>query len=148
MYAIRSYYAICSTSSIAWSGSPRSSARYARTSSARSSWSRSPAESASGIILIAAALLALLLANSPLASAYFGFLDTDVQIRIASLDINKPLLLWINDGFMAIFFLLVGLEVKREMLDGSLSSREQALFPAIAALGGMLAPALVSYNFV
>ncbi len=104
-------------------------------------------ESASGIILITAALLALLLANSPLASGYFAFLDTDVQIRIASLDLNKPLLLWINDGFMAIFFLLVGLEVKREMLDGSLSSREQALFPAIAALGGMLAPALVYLAF-
>ncbi len=104
-------------------------------------------ESASGIILIVAALLAMLLANSPFAAAYFDFLDAGVQIRIAALDINKPLLLWINDGFMAIFFLLVGLEVKREMLDGSLSTREQALFPAIAALGGMLAPALVYLAF-
>lgn len=100
-------------------------------------------ESASGIILILAALLAIGLANSALAQHYQGFLNTEVQVRIAALDINKPLLLWINDGFMAIFFLLVGLEVKREMLEGALSSRVQATFPAIAAVGGMLAPALI-----
>ena len=106
-------------------------------------------ESASGIILIVSALLAILLANSPLSSLYTGFLDTEVQIRIASLDLHKPLLLWINDGLMAIFFLLVGLEVKREMLEGALSSREQATFPAVAAIGGMLMPAIIySYNFV
>lgn len=100
-------------------------------------------ESASGIILILAALLAIGLANSALAEHYQSFLNTQVQVRIAALDINKPLLLWINDGFMAIFFLLVGLEVKREMLEGALSSRVQATFPAIAAVGGMLAPALI-----
>ena len=100
-------------------------------------------ESASGIILILAALLAMGLANSALAQHYQSFLNTEVQVRIAALDINKPLLLWINDGFMAIFFLLVGLEVKREMLEGALSSRVQATFPAIAAVGGMLAPALI-----
>ncbi|QQM75768.1 Na+/H+ antiporter NhaA [Aeromonas caviae] len=100
-------------------------------------------ESASGIILILAALLAIGLANSALAQHYQSFLNTEVQVRIAALDINKPLLLWINDGFMAIFFLLVGLEVKREMLEGALSSRVQATFPAIAAVGGMLAPALI-----
>lgn len=103
-------------------------------------------EAASGIILIMAAVLAMILANSGLASGYQAFLDTPVQVRIAALDINKPLLLWINDGFMAIFFLLVGLEVKREMLEGALSSRVQATFPAIAAVGGMLAPALI-YTF-
>lgn len=103
-------------------------------------------ESASGIILILAALVALLLANSNLADAYQAFLNTQVQVRISALDINKPLLLWINDGFMAIFFLLVGLEVKREMMEGALSSREQATFPAIAAVGGMLVPALI-YSF-
>ena len=103
-------------------------------------------ESASGIILILAALLAIGLANSVLAQHYQGFLNTEVQVRIAALDINKPLLLWINDGFMAIFFLLVGLEVKREMLEGALSSRVQATFPAIAAVGGMLVPALI-YSF-
>ncbi|MGE6289324.1 Na+/H+ antiporter NhaA [Aeromonas media] len=103
-------------------------------------------ESASGIILILAALLAIGLANSALAEHYQSFLNTQVQVRIAALDINKPLLLWINDGFMALFFLLVGLEVKREMLEGALSSRVQATFPAIAAVGGMLAPALI-YTF-
>ena len=100
-------------------------------------------ESASGIILILAALLAIGLANSAFAEHYQAFLNTPVQVRIAALDIDKPLLLWINDGFMAIFFLLVGLEVKREMLEGALSSRVQATFPAIAAVGGMLAPALI-----
>ena len=100
-------------------------------------------EAASGIILIMAAMLAMSLANSGLAGSYQAFLDTQVQVRIAALDINKPLLLWINDGFMAVFFLLVGLEVKREMLEGALSSRVQATFPAIAAVGGMLAPALI-----
>ena len=104
-------------------------------------------ESASGIILILAALLALLLANSPLAHHYQAFLDIDVQIRIGALDLHKPLLLWINDGLMAIFFLLIGLEVKREMIDGALSSREQAIFPAIAAMGGVLAPALIYLLF-
>ncbi|ENY73838.1 Na(+)/H(+) antiporter nhaA [Aeromonas diversa CDC 2478-85] len=103
-------------------------------------------ESASGIILILSAALAMLLANTSWSVGYQAFLDTPVQVRIAALDINKPLLLWINDGFMAIFFLLVGLEVKREMLEGALSTREQATFPAIAALGGMLAPALI-YTF-
>ncbi|MNH56258.1 Na(+)/H(+) antiporter NhaA [compost metagenome] len=103
-------------------------------------------ESASGIILILAALVAIGLANSALAEHYQSFLNTQVQVRIAALDINKPLLLWINDGFMALFFLLVGLEVKREMLEGALSSRVQATFPAIAAVGGMLAPALI-YTF-
>ena len=100
-------------------------------------------ESASGIILIISAILAMVLANSGLASLYHAFLDTPVQMRIASLDIDKPLLLWINDGLMALFFLFIGLEVKREMMEGALSSREQATFPAIAAVGGMLAPALL-----
>ncbi|MGH2330252.1 Na+/H+ antiporter NhaA, partial [Streptococcus uberis] len=78
--------------------------------------------------------------------AYEAFQTMPVQIRIGAFEIAKPLLLWINDGLMAIFFLLVGLEVKREMLEGALSSRVQATFPAIAAVGGMLAPALI-YSF-
>ena len=104
-------------------------------------------ESASGILLILAALVALASANSPLAGYYHEFLALDVQVKIGSLDLHKPLFLWINDGLMALFFLLIGMEVKREMIDGALSTREQALFPAIAALGGMLAPAL-SYLLV
>ncbi len=106
-------------------------------------------ESAPGIILIFAALAALLIANSPLAGLYQGFLDMPVQLRIAALDIDKPLLLWINDGLMAIFFLLIGLEVKRELIEGDLSTREKAMLPAVAAIGGMLIPALVflAFNF-
>ena len=100
-------------------------------------------ESAGGIILILMALLAMTLANSPLSGYYQQFLDLDVQLKIGALDLHKPLLLWINDGLMAIFFLVIGLEVKREMIDGALSTRAQATFPAIAALGGVLAPALI-----
>ena len=69
------------------------------------------------------------------------------MVKIASLEIAKPLLLWINDGLMAIFFPVVGLEVKRELMQGSLSGRDKAVFPAIAALGGMLAPALIYLLF-
>lgn len=104
-------------------------------------------ESAGGIILILMALLAMTLANSPLSGYYQQFLDLDVQLRFGALDIHKPLLLWINDGLMAIFFLVIGLEVKREMIDGALSTRAQATFPAIAALGGMVAPALIYLLF-
>ena len=104
-------------------------------------------ESAGGIILIMMALLAMTLANSPLSGYYQQFLDLDVQLRFGALDIHKPLLLWINDGLMAIFFLVIGLEVKREMIDGALSTRAQATFPAIAALGGMVAPALIYLLF-
>ncbi|MCE0559076.1 MULTISPECIES: Na+/H+ antiporter NhaA [unclassified Motilimonas] len=104
-------------------------------------------ESAPGIILIFAALTALLIANSPLTVVYQDFLDMPVQLRIAALDIDKPLLLWINDGLMAIFFLLIGLEVKRELVEGDLSTREKAMLPAIAAIGGMLVPAAVFLLF-
>lgn len=104
-------------------------------------------EAASGIILMIAAFLAILLANSSLSDLYQGFLDIPVMMQFSALEISKPLLLWINDGLMAIFFLLIGLEVKRELLEGSLASRERAIFPVIAALGGMLAPALVYLAF-
>ncbi len=104
-------------------------------------------EAAAGLILIIAALIALIMANSPLQNIYYAFLDIPVSVKISSLDLSKPLLLWINDGMMAIFFLVVGLEVKRELMVGSLNGRDKALFPAIAALGGMLAPALVYLLF-
>lgn len=104
-------------------------------------------ESAPGIILIFSAIAALLIANSPLTAFYQNFLDLPVQLRIAALDIDKPLLLWINDGLMAIFFLLIGLEVKRELVEGGLSTREKAMFPAIAAVGGMVVPAAVFLFF-
>ncbi|MGL5007427.1 MAG: Na+/H+ antiporter NhaA [Plesiomonas sp.] len=104
-------------------------------------------ESAGGILLIIASALALVLANTRLEGIYEQFLAIPVVVQFGSLLINKPLLLWINDGLMAIFFLLVGLEVKREMLVGALNSKEKAIFPAIAALGGMLAPALIYLLF-
>lgn len=104
-------------------------------------------EAAGGLILIFAAAVALLMANSPLQGFYQSFLDVPVSVKIASLDISKPLLLWINDGLMAIFFLVIGLEVKRELMEGSLAGRDKAVFPAIAALGGMLAPALIYLLF-
>lgn len=100
-------------------------------------------ESSSGIILIAISALALLIANSPLVGFYESFLATTLQIRIDGLNIEKPLILWINDGLMAIFFLLVGLEVKREVLDGQLSERSQVVLPGMAAIGGMLVPAAI-----
>ena len=104
-------------------------------------------EAAGGLLLMAAAVVAMAVANSPLAGAYGRLLDMPVETRIGPLKIAKPLLLWINDGLMAIFFFLVGLELKREVLEGHLSSIRRATLPALAALGGMLAPALVYVAF-
>lgn len=100
-------------------------------------------ESASGLLLIGAMLLALICANTPLSFLYDGLLQTRLEIHIGALELAKPLLLWINDGLMAIFFLLIGLEVKREILEGELSSLPQVAMPGIAALGGMVVPALI-----
>ena len=104
-------------------------------------------ESAGGILLMVAVVLAMLMANSPLSGIYQGFLDTEMQIRVGSLDIDKTLIHWINDGLMAIFFMLIGLEVKRELLEGALSSRVQASLPTFAAIGGMAFPAGVYLLF-
>lgn len=104
-------------------------------------------ESTGGILLMLAVIFAMFLANSPLAGLYQGFLDTQVQVRVGQLDINKPLLLWVNDGLMALFFLLIGLEVKRELMEGALSSVAKASLPTFAAIGGMLVPALVYLMF-
>ena len=98
-------------------------------------------EAAAGILLVAAAALALIVANSPLASWYGALLGTTAGVRIGGFAIEKAFILWINDGLMAVFFLLVGLEIKRELLEGELSSRERAMLPAIAAIGGMAVPA-------
>ncbi|CAM2820661.1 Na+/H+ antiporter NhaA [Moritella viscosa] len=100
-------------------------------------------ESSGGVLLIIAAILAMIIANSPFSDVYLGFLHTEIQVRVADIDINKSFSHWINDGLMAIFFLLIGLEVKQELVEGSLASRKKSLFPIIAAAGGMLAPALV-----
>jgi Na+:H+ antiporter, NhaA family len=100
-------------------------------------------EAAGGLVLMAAALAALLMDNSPLSWLYSLFLDTPVGVRVGPLALDKPLLLWINDGLMAVFFFLVGLEIKREMVRGELSTVAQATLPALAAAGGMVAPALI-----
>ena len=101
-------------------------------------------ESAGGIMLIVAAAIALGVANSPLLGAYQGFLSTPVVFGAGDwVSIDKPLLLWINDGLMALFFFLIGLEVKREIVTGQLRSWKQASLPVYAALGGMIVPALV-----
>lgn len=99
-------------------------------------------ESSSGILLIFATLLAMIAANTPLSGLYESLLKIPIEIRLGGLEIAKPMLLWVNDGLMAIFFLLIGLEVKREILEGELSSLSQVVLPGIAALGGMLVPAL------
>jgi len=98
-------------------------------------------ESASGILLISAMALAMIFANTPLRLLYDALLSTRVELTFGSLQLAKPLLLWINDGLMAIFFLLVGLEVKREVLAGELSSLPQVALPTVAAVGGMVVPA-------
>ena len=100
-------------------------------------------EAAGGILLIAAAVLAMLLANSPQSSLYDGFRAFPLQVSAGSLTIAKPLLLWINDGLMAIFFLLVALEIKREVLSGQLSSRAQLLQPLLCAAAGVAVPGLI-----
>jgi NhaA family Na+:H+ antiporter len=102
-------------------------------------------EAASGIVLVVAAALALIIANSPLSSVYDAFLNLPVSLQFGALVIAKPLLLWINDGLMALFFLLVGLEIKRELVVGELSSWAKASLPGYCALGGMILPALIFY---
>jgi len=100
-------------------------------------------ESAGGLLLVGAAVIAMILVNSPLDFLYFALLDTPVSIQVGALVLDKPLLLWINDGLMAVFFFLIGLEIKREVLEGELSDPARLVIPAIAAVGGMAAPAMV-----
>ena len=104
-------------------------------------------ESAGGILLIFAALLALIYANTPLQGFYQLFLSTPVEVRVGNLEIAKPLLLWINDGLMAVFFFLVGLELKRELIEGELSDSRNIILPGVGAIGGMLIPALIYLYF-
>ena len=103
------------------------------------------AESAGGVVLAIAALAALIVSNSSLADWYQGWLSLQGEVRIAndSLVLAKPLILWVNDLWMAIFFFLVGLEIKREFVEGELSGPGQLVLPAAAALGGMVLPALI-----
>ncbi|NRA24687.1 MAG: Na+/H+ antiporter NhaA, partial [Oleispira sp.] len=100
-------------------------------------------ESTGGILLVIIAVIAILLANSPFSHLYESFLNVPVQVRIAELNLEKPLVLWINDGLMAIFFFLIGLEIKREVMIGHLSQPSLVVLPAIAAVAGILAPAMI-----
>jgi len=99
--------------------------------------------SAGGILLLLAAIVAMLVANSPLSSLYDSLLDTQEAVQVGALAIDKPLLLWINDGLMAVFFFLVGLEIKREVMEGELATFSQIILPGMGALGGMLVPAAI-----
>ncbi|MDP2504362.1 Na+/H+ antiporter NhaA [Oceanobacter sp. 3_MG-2023] len=104
-------------------------------------------ESASGLLLMFAALMAIIFANTPLEPFYNLLLDTPVEVHIGALHIAKPLLLWINDGLMAIFFFMVGLELKYEWLEGELRDKRNVVLPGIGALGGMLVPAVIYIAF-
>lgn len=99
-------------------------------------------DAAGGLLLVFAAAIAMVMANTPLISVYNGFLQIPVVIQLGTFEIAKPLLLWINDGLMAIFFFLIGLEIKREVMDGQLKSIEQITLPGIAAIAGIAFPAL------
>jgi NhaA family Na+:H+ antiporter len=100
-------------------------------------------ESAGGIVLMAAAVLAIIAANSGAAGLYSYFIETPVEVRVGALQIAKPLFLWVNDGLMAIFFFLVGLELKREFLEGELSDPSSIVLPAVGAVGGMVVPVAI-----
>ncbi len=101
-------------------------------------------ETAGGILLVGATVVALLLANIPSArEAYEWFLGLQLTVTLGGLGIDKPLLLWINDALMVLFFMLVGLELKREVVEGQLSRLDQVLLPALAALGGLIVPAAI-----
>jgi NhaA family Na+:H+ antiporter len=99
--------------------------------------------SSGGILLMGAAILSLIAANSPLAAYLSAFWDMRIGFSIGNFNVYKPLLLWVNDGLMSVFFFVVGLELKREMLAGELAQPQQAILPCVAGLGGMVAPALV-----
>jgi NhaA family Na+:H+ antiporter len=100
-------------------------------------------EAFAGVLMILAAVLALIFANTGLSGAYYGFLNTKVSLLINDVGLTKPLLLWINDGLMAMFFFLIGLELKREMVEGRLKNPRDVMLPGVAAIGGMLAPMAV-----
>ncbi len=101
------------------------------------------AEASSGILLIACIVIAMIWANSRWADGYIAIWQTEFTIGIGSLQLSKPILLWINDGLMAVFFLVIGLEIKRELLVGELAQLRRALLPVAAALGGMILPAAI-----
>lgn len=105
-------------------------------------------ESSSGLILMFVTIIALIFSNTFLSQFYTTFLHTKIEFRVGDfLEISKPLILWVNDGLMAIFFLMIGLEIKRELILGHLSSFSNIIFPLVAAIGGMFVPALIFFMF-
>jgi len=102
-------------------------------------------EASGSLLLIIAAALAMILQNSPLADVYQSFLDTPVAIQVGALEIAKPLFLWVNDGLMAVFFFMIGMEVKREIVIGELSNPRQIVLPLIGGIGGIALPALIYF---
>jgi len=106
---------------------------------------RSPA--IAGVVLLASMLVAFAWVNSPFADAYEAIHHAPASISIGSFELSKPLILWINEGLMVVFFFLIGLEIKREVFEGQLSSPKQIALPALAALGGMLVPAAIFLAF-
>ncbi len=104
-------------------------------------------EASAGLVLMAATVLAMIVKNSPLSPAYQSLLLLEGEVRLGNLSIEKPLLLWVNDFWMAIFFFLVGMEIKREWIEGYLADRSQLALPAVAALGGIVVPAAIYVSF-
>ncbi len=104
-------------------------------------------ESVGGVLLMLAAVLAIIFANTPLNLYYKELLAIPIEMRLGSLEIAKPMLLWINDGLMALFFFLVGLELKRDLVEGELSHKSNIILPAVGAVGGMVVPALFYWYF-
>ena len=104
-------------------------------------------EAAGGVVLMMATLVALIIANSPLMPAYHAVLDARLSITLNGVGLTKPLILWINDGLMAVFFFLIGLELKREVLEGKLRRMSDIVLPGVAALGGMIVPAMIYLAF-
>lgn len=100
-------------------------------------------EISGSVILFAATIAALIIANSPLSESYLSFWENKISVKLPGFELSKPVLKWINDGLMAVFFFLIGLEIKREILTGELSQLKKASLPIIAALGGMILPALI-----
>lgn len=104
-------------------------------------------DAAPGVLLMLAALLALFIANSPMSADYYEGLEKTFSILLDGQGLSKPLILWINDGLMAVFFFLIGLELKREILEGKLKNPRDVMLPGVAAIGGMVVPALIYLVF-
>jgi len=104
-------------------------------------------DAAPGVLLMLAALLALLVANSAMSAGYYNGLEKTFSILLDGQGLSKPLILWINDGLMAVFFFLIGLELKRELLEGKLKNPRDVMLPGVAAVGGMVVPALIYLAF-